>query len=44
VLQNRDKDLAIVKTQFLKLQIENKHLVTKGVEAKKGTKKAKALL
>lgn len=32
-----------MKTQLLKLQIENKHLVTKSVEAEKAIKKAKAL-
>ncbi len=42
-LQNRDKELAIVKARLLKLQIKNKHLVAKGVEVEKTIKKAKAL-
>ncbi len=42
-LLNRDKELAATKAHILKLQSENKHLVTKGVEAKKVIKKVKAL-
>jgi hypothetical protein len=42
-LQNRDKELTIVKVQFLKLHIEDKHLVAKGVEVKKAIKKVEAL-
>jgi hypothetical protein len=33
----------IVKTQLLRLQIENRHLVAKNVEVEKVIKKAKAL-
>jgi hypothetical protein len=43
MLQSRDKELAIVKVQFVKLHIKNKHLVAKGVEAKKAIKKVEAL-
>jgi hypothetical protein len=32
-----------MKTQFLKLQVENKHLVAKSVEAERAIKKAEAL-
>ncbi len=39
-----DEDIVIVKAQFLKQQSKNKHLVTKGVEAKRIIKKAKTLL
>jgi hypothetical protein len=35
--------LADVKTQLLKLQTKNKHLVAKGVEVEKVIKKAEAL-
>jgi hypothetical protein len=42
MLQNRNKELAIVKTQLLQLQIDNKHLIAKGVDAEKAIKKAKA--
>jgi hypothetical protein len=38
-LQNRDKDLIIVKAHLLKQQIKNKHLVAKGVETKRAIKK-----
>jgi hypothetical protein len=39
-MQNKDKDLAIVKTKLSKLQTKNKHLVAKGIEAKRPFKKA----
>lgn len=42
-LQNRNKDLATVKTKLLKLQVENKHLVDKSVEFERVIKKAEAL-
>ncbi len=42
-LQNRNKELVIEKTQLLKLQIENKHLIAKGVDVEKIINKAKAL-
>jgi hypothetical protein len=42
-LQNKDKDLATMKTQLFKLQVENKHLVAKNVEAERVIKKAKTL-
>jgi hypothetical protein len=40
---NWNNELAIVKTQLLKLQTENKHLITKGVDVEKTITKAKAL-
>ncbi len=43
MLQNRDKELATVKAQLLKLHTKNKHLVAKGVEVKKEIKKVEAL-
>jgi hypothetical protein len=39
-LHNKDKELATIKFQILKLQIRNEHLVAKSVEAKKAIKKA----
>ncbi len=42
-LQNKNKDLATMKTKLLKLQVENKHLVDKSVESKRVIKKAEAL-
>jgi hypothetical protein len=42
-LQNRNKDLAIVKAQLLKQQEENKHLAAQGVEVERVIKKEKTL-
>jgi hypothetical protein len=42
-LQNRDEDLITVKTQLLKLQAKNKHLVGKNVEVERAIKKDEAL-
>jgi len=42
-LQNRNKDLITVKTQLLKLQAKNKHLVVKNVEVERAIKKDEAL-
>jgi hypothetical protein len=42
-LQNRDKELAIVKTQLFKLQTKNKHFVAKSVKAERVIKEAKVL-
>jgi hypothetical protein len=42
-LHNKNNDLTTMKTQFLKPQVENKHLVTKNVEAERAIKKVKAL-
>ncbi len=42
-LQKKYKDMATMKTQLLKLQTKNKHLVVKSVEAERVIKKAKAM-
>ncbi len=42
-LQNMDKELATLKAQNLKLQIDNKYLVAKCVEAEKAIQKAEVL-
>ncbi len=42
-LQNRDKDLAIMKTYLLTQQKKNKHIVAKGVEVERTIKKVETL-
>jgi hypothetical protein len=43
VLQNRDKDLIVIKAQLLKQQKENKHSVAKVVEVERIIKKVETL-
>ncbi len=40
-MQNRDKDLIVIKAQLFEQHAENKHLVAEGVEAKRAIKNAK---
>jgi hypothetical protein len=42
-LQNRDKDLVVIKAQLLKQQKENKHSVAKVVEVERIIKKVETL-
>jgi hypothetical protein len=42
-LQNKDKELDVLKAHLLKQQAKNKHLLAKGVEGKKIIKKTKTL-
>jgi hypothetical protein len=42
-LQNKYKDLVIMKTQLFKLHTNNKHLIAKNVEVEKVIKKVEAL-
>jgi hypothetical protein len=41
-MQNMDKELAIIKVQNLKWQVDDKHLVAKNIEVDKAIKKVEA--